>query len=167
MSISIITLSPDRWQEYKAIRVEAIKSDPQAFGRSLEQTNAETDEFWQNRLAEVERGESYLFFARFDHAIIGMMGAYFPKNKADTAHIMAVFVKPEFRNMGVATKLLEHLIAVLKSDVRVATIELAVSIDQVEAFNLYKKFGFVKVGVIKNIMGDGKEHEEYEMILQI
>ncbi len=167
MSIEITTLFHDQWQEYKAIRLEAVKNDPQAFGKSLEEESAYPDERWKDRLREVERGESYLFFARCENIMAMIIGAYFPKNKEGTAHVTAVFVKPEFRKQGIATKLLGHLLEVLKKDIRVSNVELAVSTDQKEAFQLYKKFGFEIIGTVRNKMGDGKEHEEYEMILNL
>lgn len=163
--ISIITLSPDRWEDYKAIRIAGHISDPAAFGKSLEEENAYPPERWQDRLREVERGESYLFFAEIEDDIVGIVGAFFPINEPGVAMVVAVYVRPEFRKQGIASALPMHLIEVLKSDPRTKLIKLAANVEQKEAVALYKKLGFQVVGTMRNKMGDGKEHDEYVMEL--
>lgn len=58
-NIQIITLPPERWQEAKDLRVQALNDAPAAFGVSLEEELARTDESWQERLAEAVDGEYY------------------------------------------------------------------------------------------------------------
>lgn len=168
---------PDRWQEYKAIRLEALKTDPQAFGTSLQKAENQPEEEWRKRLQEAESGESYLYFAR--HKIvendnkptmkvvgietIGMIGAYFPKKETGMARIVGVFVRPAFRHQGVASVMLWYLLQKLKKDSRVTHVKLTANADQNEAIKLYEKFGFQKTGNLQSVMGDGKGHEEYEM----
>lgn len=171
----ISILKPEWWKEYKAIRIKGHETDPQAFGKSLAEESAYPEEHWQNRLREVEQGESYLYFAR--HKIvkndkvtaietIGIIGAYFRKDEPRTACVVAVYVRPEFRNQGVASVLMWYLLQKLKKDPRAKTVKLTVNVDQTRALELYKKFGFVITKKLTAILGDGKEHAEYEMILR-
>lgn len=166
MKVEIITLSPDQWQQYKAIRLEALTSDPQAFGRTYSEIAAREDAYWHDRLAMVKKGDLFLFFARTDR-IVGMMGAKFDEHDASRAVIISTFVKSEFRGMGIASLLLAHLLSALCHDSRIISVRLNVSVDQKNAVALYKKYGFVISKYSQRKMGDEKIHDEYEMMLQL
>ena len=45
--IQIIKLPPERWNEYKALRLRALQDDPQAFGSSYAKEVTYSDEKWQ------------------------------------------------------------------------------------------------------------------------
>lgn len=55
----------------------------------------------------------------------------------DGIYLANLYIHPQYRNQGIATKVLEHLI----KEYRVNT--LVVAKDNEVAINLYKKFGFV------------------------
>ena len=59
MKIKIIQISPDRWQEYRDLRIQALKECPQSFLSTPEEAMKESAEFWQKKsktmfFAEVE-----------------------------------------------------------------------------------------------------------------
>lgn len=62
-------------------------------------------------------------------------------------------VLDEYRNQGIGTKLLAHLIS-LAINYRVINITLEVRISNEVAINLYKKFGFREVALRKFYYGD-------------
>ena len=62
-------------------------------------------------------------------------------------------VLDEYRNQGIGTKLLAHLVS-LAINYRVVNITLEVRISNDIAINLYKKFGFREVALRKFYYGD-------------
>lgn len=164
-NIQIITLDPSRWPEYKALRLRALKEDPQAFASKYEEQLAYSDDKWQKRIQEAVDGKSWLLFAQTDGELVGMaVGFQTPKDVQDkTANIASVFVVTEARGQGVAKKLMNELTNKIKSSDRVTKLKLEVNIDQTAALKLYESLEFVKVGQQDYLMGDGKTYAEYLM----
>ena len=76
--IKIIQLFPDRWQEYKELRLEALQKDPQAFGQKYEKAREFSDEYWIDHLERSRTKDKILvFFAENNRKLVGMMGAFF------------------------------------------------------------------------------------------
>jgi ribosomal protein S18 acetylase RimI-like enzyme len=110
---------------------------------------------WQARLQSVADGREWLFFACFDGEIVGMMGAYRPKDVEGTAVIWGVHVDRAQRGQGIGGKLMARLLDELRR-AGIERVMLTVSREQAVAVGLYKKFGFA-------VVGDGREHIEYVM----
>ena len=93
--IEIVTLSPDDWQEYKDLRLRALKEEPQAFSATYEENSKHPSKYWQKKLEITAKGDSqWLLFAKIDGVLCGMMGAFI-KKEPDNACIIAVYVAPE------------------------------------------------------------------------
>ncbi len=102
--VHIVELPVDRWQEYRARRPTALRTDPIAFGSTYEESVAYPDEVWQSRLSEPT---SIILFAEHRRRLVGMMGALLGADgEATVARIIAVFVEMEHRRRGVARLLL-------------------------------------------------------------
>ena len=71
----------------------------------------------------------------------------------DRMEIDNFFVSEEYRNKGIGTKLLAHLVS-LAISYRVVNITLEVRVSNQTAINLYKKFGFREVALRKYYYGD-------------
>lgn len=71
----------------------------------------------------------------------------------DRIELDNIFVNQNYRNQGIATKLLAHLIG-LAIDYRVVNITLEVRFSNATARYLYKKFGFREVALRKFYYGD-------------
>ena len=67
------------------------------------------------------------------------------------AEIINIATKPEFRGLGIAAKLLQHVITNTKAD----KFFLEVNVNNAAAITLYKKCGFVPIGIRKNYYPDG------------
>lgn len=67
--------------------------------------------------------------------------------------IQDIFVKEDFRNNGIGTKLMAYLICTAITE-RVVNITLEVRISNVNAISLYKKFGFREVALRHNYYGN-------------
>ena len=137
-------LPPKRWKEYRTLRLEALKNDPTAFGSSHEEDIRLPPKEWKRRIRSV-------LFALVDNKPIGMIVLHF-ESKIKTKHIAniyGVYVKNEYRNLGIGTKLLESAISLAKKNKGTIKIDLNVNPKQKAAVNLYKKYDFKPVGILK------------------
>ena len=96
-------------------------------------------------LAELNNVHYYPFVSIMDNVITGFCSAIIVENEMQ---ITSVRVKANYRNKKIATKMLFYLfdIACKKN---VLSCILEVRENNIPAINLYKKFGFKKVGVRK------------------
>lgn len=163
-NFSIINLPPERWEEYKALRLEGLQSDPFAFGRTYEEEVNKTKAEWQERLEENE--DEFLLFAEADGKLIGMVGSYFEtKSKAQhIANLIAFYVNPDYRGKGVGEALLQAAIKRIVETGRIHKIRLSVNVTQTPAIEAYKKVGFEQVGYFKDeIFAGGKYVDQIMM----
>lgn len=165
-SIEIFELSPLQWQDYKNIRLRALKEEPQAYQTTYEEAFNEPEKAWGERLVASKLGENQWYaFARLDGKLIGMAGAFSKGNEIAT--IVSVFVAREARGKWISKKLLTYLISKIQKNDRITRLKLEVNPTQVPALKLYQRLGFKKTGSQKLILGDGKEYEDYIMELPL
>lgn len=72
----------------------------------------------------------------------------------DELNVVSIAVKKEFRNLGYGTMLLQQAEELAK-ELKLSGVSLEVSYNNVTAYLLYKKFGFVQRRVRKNYYKDG------------
>jgi ribosomal protein S18 acetylase RimI-like enzyme len=157
--IEIKKLSGDNWMDYKNIRLEALQSDPVAFGSSYEEESQFSETTWRNRIENS-------IFAISDNKPIGMVGFLF-NNRLKHKHVADIFgmyVSSKYRNHGIGSKLLDNVILLIKENKAVRKIKLTVNPQQEYAVKLYKKYGFSSIGLSKDehFVG-GKFHDELLM----
>ena len=155
--MEITKLTGTEWQEYRNLRLRALKEDPQAFGTNYKTSLEYTEEEWKRRLDNASKGETnWLLFAKDNDKLVGMVGAYLEKEVKDTATIISVYVPNEERGKGISKKLMEHLLNELSHKTFLKKVKLTVNKNQASAVGLYKKFGFLETGTQRFKMGDGK-----------
>jgi len=160
--MEIIKLVPKDWEKYKKIRLEALEKDSLAFGTSYEEALKKSDEEWETTL---EKSDRYLFFAKFNDELVGMVAAYKEDGErlSHIAYIWGVYVREEFRGKGIGKKLMEMLFAELQKN-NVAKASLNVNTVQSNAVKLYESLGFQTIGIAhKEMKIDGKYYDEYLM----
>jgi [ribosomal protein S18]-alanine N-acetyltransferase len=108
--------------------------------------NSITKEIKENKLA-------YYFVAILDDAIVGYCGLW---HVITEGHITNIAVKKEFQRMGVGNALVLKLID-LSLEKEMIGLTLEVRMNNKNAFNLYKKHGFIIEGIRKNYYSDTKE----------
>lgn len=165
-SVHIISLPKSRWMEYKNIRLEALREDPQAFGTSVSDAEQRPDFYWIDRIEDARKEQTdSMLFAEHEGTIIGMLGAYFHKTPETqhSAHIWGVYVNSKFRGKGIGKRLMQAMIDKLTSLPDIQTVRLLVNKEQLPAVSLYKHLGFTIVGTEEFALGDGKLHQEYNM----
>ncbi len=164
-NFEIIKLSPEDWQDYKQIRLEALLNAPQAFSSTYAESLTRPDSHWQERLREAALGEtSWMLFARADGQLVGLTGPFREEEKdGAVAHIISVYVCEAYRGQGVASALMRAILAAVsrRGDIRKA--RLGVNPVQAAALKMYQNFGFQTIHTVTAAMGDGKIYQELIM----
>ena len=142
--MEIVKLRPEEWREYKALRLEGLKNDPQAFGSSYEKQSQNPDEYWEDRLAKCEGPGQWLLFAREDGKLIGLVGA-FVQEDSTIADIISMYVTPKHRGKGIARRLMEAILAAVKEQPEISVARLEVVEDQLAPLRLYESVGFQEI----------------------
>jgi len=158
----IIQLHPECWKEYRDLRLEALQSDPEAFGQKYDKALDFPDKYWIDHLKRtLKKDKLIVYFAENRGKLIGMMGAFFhyDKETKDSARIFSVYVDRRYRGLGVAKKLQAHLLEELRHVKKLKKIRVMVNKKQISASNLYKQGNFKIIKTEKEILGDGKEYE--------
>jgi ribosomal protein S18 acetylase RimI-like enzyme len=157
--VRITPLPPDRWEDFRKLRLESLKKDPKAFVSSYEEEASFGMEVWQNRIKNV-------VFAVIRDKPVGML-TYIQRNRKKNDHVVdifAVYVDSRYRGRGLADRLLKQAIYQIKKNKNISKIALSVVADQTPAVNLYMKHGFRVVGVLeKEFRLQGKFYDELVM----
>ncbi|MFA5303114.1 MAG: GNAT family N-acetyltransferase [Candidatus Nanoarchaeia archaeon] len=142
--IVVKKLNIKRCKEYKIIRLEALKSDPIAFGSSYEEEEKLPIKEWEKRMNNV-------LFALDNDKIIGTIVVVFNKwlKTKHVADIYGVYVNKNYRGKGIGNKLIEAALKYIKKNKEIIKIKLSVNSVQKAAAGLYKKYGFEEIGVCK------------------
>src|SRR5579859_657198 len=164
-----VSIRPAELQDaeaYRELRLEALRTHPEAFGSDYEQQAAYPLAHWQDRLqenADNPRGITQLAIA--DQALIGMTGIY--RNESPKEHhagtIWGVYVRPGWRGQHVAEGLIETCIAWGKTQ-GVWLVKLAVVTSNIAAIRCYLRCGFSVYGIDPAVIySGGVYHDEFLM----
>lgn len=97
-------LAPADVETLRTIRLEALRSDPDAFGSTLEREEGRSDDDWRAWL-----GRGATFVAETDDGPVGLIVAR-PHDDPTTVGIYAMFVSRRARRRGVGRALVEAAI---------------------------------------------------------
>jgi ribosomal protein S18 acetylase RimI-like enzyme len=149
--VEIRRLPVGRWRDFRDLRLEALKSDPTAYGSSFEEEETLAEGEWRRRIQSV-------LFALSDDRPIGIIVCVFDKG-LKTKHIAEIYgfyVSADHRGEGVGTRLLEHALSLIRRNKRILKVKLAVNPEQRVAVKMYKKAGFVVTGRVEKELKVGK-----------
>ena len=105
-------------------------------------------------IVEVDITSTNPFARRIEYIIDDISVAYLEYSLIyDRMELDNIKVIEEYRNQGIGTKLMAHLVS-LAIEYRVENITLEVRVSNEIARNLYKKFGFREVALRKYYYGD-------------
>lgn len=145
LDITYSGLGRTRWEEYRNLRMEALLTDPEAFGSDYVEELKLGKDVWENRIGNV-------IFAFSGQKPVGMIGHILIKRnkQAHIADIVGFYVKSEYRGMGIGKGLIGGTIRIISENRHIRKIKLFVNSTQAEAVSLYHKFGFEVVGTLKD-----------------
>lgn len=169
--IIIKPLPVKKWKEYRALRLEALKEEPQAFSSSYRDALKKDEGEWKRHLqGYLEEKESIMLFADREGSLVGMLGAFW-QEREKTRHVCNLFsfyVQKEYRNKGIGKFLVTEIIAKLRLKRQFEKVKLNVVSDNEGAIALYKKFGFEIVGKLgKEVKVGDSYYDQYIMELFI
>lgn len=140
-SIRIDRLGPGDWQAYKALRLEALQREPNAFTSTYAASLTRADAWWQNRLANPC---SVMLMARVDGEPAGIAGLHLASDEGDAsgAVVNGMYVRERHRRQGVGRRLVQSLLDLLPEHPEIATVRLWVTATEEPARRLYAALGF-------------------------
>ena len=157
--VKIRRLLPEDAALYREIRLDALKSDPDAFGSTLAEEHAQPLHLFTERLET-----SAVFGAFAGSELVGVVG-FFVKPSRKEAHkgaLVGMYVRPGARTGGVGRRLVEAVIDHASHCVEV--VQLTVIKENQRAVRLYARLGFVEYGVErKSLKQDGRYWDEVLM----
>jgi ribosomal protein S18 acetylase RimI-like enzyme len=136
----------DEWRELKEIRLRALADAPEAFGTTLAEALAQTDDYWQQRaISSALADSSYLVVATEGERWLRLAGGIFDDAKFGLAQLISVWVDPNVRRAGLATKLVETVADWARAR-GATTMHLWVTETNDPARKLYRRLGFDETG---------------------
>src|SRR5271156_3199793 len=135
---------------YRDIRLEGLRLSPEAFGSTFERENAQTPEWFAQRL-----GNSDMFGAFDGGEIVGTAGLLFGAGRKEEhkGRLVGMYVRPNSRKSGVGRRLVEAILEFARP--RIEIVQLAVVSENHKAIRLYASLGFVEFGLEKNSLKEG------------
>ena len=162
-SFTIAQLGAGDAADYRVLRLEGLRRNPESFSSSWEDENSQTV---ADVAARLER--NFVFGARSDATgtLLGVAGFYVQdQSKANHKGVLwGMYVRPEARGMGVGDALVASVIDCATS--MVEEIILTVGATNAPAIRLYARAGFKQYAVEPRALKiDGKYHDEAMMAL--
>jgi ribosomal protein S18 acetylase RimI-like enzyme len=152
-STRIIILAPERWEEYKELRLQALSNDPEALAIAKEDEESKPESYWREKLVVAQnKRETLLFFAEQEGKLVGTVGA--AREYQDVTYcrhlvsITGMYVAPQIRGQGVGSLLMQTVLSELEKHSTATVAMLWVTATKKAAIALYEKNGFVSCGVL-------------------
>lgn len=160
--IRIEQLRREQAGEFWKLRLEALKSHPEAFGSSYEE-QAGTPMHEVELKINTEPGNYIQGAFTGKNELVGMAG--FRREQAIKMHhkgmIWGVYVSQASRGQGIAGKLIREILLRGEELEGLRQIQLAVVTTNLSAAALYKKLGFVTYGIEKDALRvQGQTYDE-------
>jgi GNAT superfamily N-acetyltransferase len=128
------------WQALRDIRLEALRTAPDAFGSTYEGEASRGEEHWHNRIA---RGGTFLAYLPGAPDPAGLIGGY--TEDPQTVELVSMYVRPDARGRGVSDALVATVVDWART-MNATTVHLWVTETNASARALYERCGFVLTG---------------------
>jgi GNAT superfamily N-acetyltransferase len=168
-----VTIRPTREDDtiaYRELRLEALRTHPEAFGADYAESLARPIERWQQNVrdgAGADLGVTYV--AEAGGALAGMTGIYRDSGlkMRHCGNIWGVYVRPEWRGSGVADALIEACVAWAR-DKNLRHAKLSVVTTNAAAIRRYVRRGFSVYGVEPAVIyHNGVYYDELLMVRRL
>ena len=161
-------LTEDDIEALWALRLRALKENPEAFGSTYKETLARGNEWMRQRLRAPESETFYL--GAFAENLIGIV-ACFREDASKTRHkgyVVSMYVAPESRGLGAGKGLMQELIERARRIEGLEQLHLAVVTTNSVAYQLYRSLGFEVYGTEPRALKSGGEYwDEHLMVLNL
>ena len=153
----VARLPARRWREARMLRLEALKTDPAAFGSSYEEEVDRPEDEWVSRMKNT-------LFALSGEKPVGMISRVF-NDRIKTAHVAAIYgfyVTPKSRGRGIGKLLFARALQDIQGNRKIIKVQLSVNPKFRAALGIYRSFGFEAAGTAKNELRVGSRY--YDML---
>lgn len=165
MALKVRTLTVDDADEYRALRLRALREEPEAFGSSWEEESARPPEV---AIARLQATNQIAFGGFDDHGNLAGMVWLFRHDGIKTQHkadVISMYVASEARGQGLGRMLLEAAIARARETPGLEHLLLAVVTTNTGARNLYRSLGFEPYGREPLALKLGNRYLDEEMMV--
>jgi ribosomal protein S18 acetylase RimI-like enzyme len=134
---------------FKALRLEALRLHPYAFGMDFEEDSREPDSVWVERVRKaVSDPDSAIVVADAGTELAGMVGIW--RNKGakcrHAAGIWGVYVREQYRGQRLGQRMIEQALDRCRSR-QIRIVRLAVADTNAAAIRCYERCGFAASGI--------------------
>lgn len=142
MNIRTRLIKPHDWRAWRALRLEALREAPYAYGSTLAQWqgDGDTEERWRRRLTEVP----FNVIGYLDDAPAGIVSGTAPTTDG-VVELISMWVAPFARGRGVGDALVNAVVQWARTQ-RAGSLALAVVPNNAHAVALYRRHGFADSG---------------------
>ncbi|NUR30221.1 MAG: GNAT family N-acetyltransferase [Catenulispora sp.] len=148
MAYTVRRTTAEEWQDFRELRLEALRDSPMNFGQTYEQARALADEQWQERARTNASSEVQAFYVALDDAsgkLVGMWGVMPHFHRPGVHIVIGVYVRPEARGTDVARRLNHACIEFARTtDAKELVLEVRDDNDRGRRF--YEREGFELTG---------------------
>jgi ribosomal protein S18 acetylase RimI-like enzyme len=155
----------DEAEQFRALRLRALKEEPEAFGSSWEEENARPPEQTVARL----QASDTTAFGGYDNdgRLVGMVRLWHEDGvkTRHKANIISMYVAPEARSRGLGRMLLDAAIARARETPGIEQLLLAVVTTNTAAHDLYLAAGFDPYGLEPLALKLGERYLDEELMV--
>lgn len=134
-------LRETEWRAFRDLRLDALRTDPLAFGSTFEREFDYPEERWMDwcRRGATSEGEATFVAADSRGKLVGMLGAFFAEG---ALHLWGMWVHPAYRGRGLGRKMTDRTIGWIDEVHPQTKVLLDVNPDQEAAVRIYHACGF-------------------------
>ena len=141
---------------FRALRLEALRTDPDSFMMTVEEERA-IPKLMVEQLLDHPGTANFFLGAAEDGALVGMVGILTAsqRKRRHVSEVLSLYVRPAYRAKGIGRQLMQTAIRRVFSSPDIQRIKLQVVAGNRHALMLYQNLGFVQTGVEPNAYNDG------------
>lgn len=134
--ITVRRIREDEWKAFRSLRLDALRTDPLAFGSTLARETAYPQEKWQAWCKDGATGKRNATFVATSPSgeLVGMVGTF---SAEGTPHVWGMWTRPAWRNRGIGHRLMEHLLNWINRSFATRSVILDVNPSQAAAVSIY------------------------------
>jgi RimJ/RimL family protein N-acetyltransferase len=155
---------------YRDLRLEGLRTHPEAFGEAHAASLARPPERWQQTVRDGAGGDlSILYVANAGGTLVGMTGIYRldGAKMRHSANIWGVYVRPGWRGAGIADALIGACVGWAR-ELELRLVKLSVVTSNAAAIRRYIRCGFSVYGVEPEVIyHDGVYYDELLMVRRL